>query len=105
MQLPIAQLADASVLFTLKKGSTMQTAKKGDTVLVAGDLRFGTYTDKDTGATRETRDVVADHVGASLRYQAVTVERSPKANGPAADTTATGPVAEPVSTTGAGFTR
>lgn len=93
------------VVFNHQSRNVAASLRKGDTVLVAGDLRFGTYTDKDTGATRETRDVVADHVGASLKYQAVTVERSPKANGPAADTTATGPVAEPVSTTGAGITR
>ncbi|MEO2132332.1 MAG: single-stranded DNA-binding protein [Microbacterium sp.] len=93
------------VVFNQQSRNVAASLRKGDTVLVAGDLRFGTYTDKDTGATRETRDVVADHVGASLKYQAVTVERSPKANGPAADRSATGPVAEPVSTTGAGITR
>lgn len=74
-------------------------------MIVAGDLRFGTYTDKDTGNTRETRDIVADNIGASLKFATVSVDRAPKASGPAADRTATGPVAEPVSSTGAGVVR
>jgi single-strand DNA-binding protein len=76
---------------------------KGDSVIVAGDLRFGTYTDKETGQTRETRDIVADNVGASLKFADVSVQRAPKASSPEAD--ASGPVAAPVSYTGAGVAR
>lgn len=79
----------------------VDSLRKGDSVLVAGDLRFGTYTDKDDN-TRETRDIVADTVAASLRYATVTVERAPKANGP--DAYAKGPAAEPAAT-GAGLAR
>ena len=50
--------------------------RKGDNVLVAGELRFGTYIDKDSGQTRETRDIVADNVGASLKFVGASIERS-----------------------------
>ena len=72
-------------------------------MIVAGDLRFGTYTDKETGQTRETRDIVADNVGASLKFAGVTVDRAPKAERPAAD--ATGPTAAPASYAGTGVVR
>jgi single-strand DNA-binding protein len=91
------------VVFNQQARHVADSLHKGDSVLVAGDLRFGTYTDKETGQTRETRDIVADNVGASLKFGGVTVERTPKANGPAAD--ATGPVAAPASYAGAGITR
>jgi single-strand DNA-binding protein len=74
---------------------------KGDAVLVSGDLRFGNYTDKDEN-TRESRDIVADTVAASLRFASVSVARAPKAKGP--DAHAPGPVAEPAAT-GAGIAR
>lgn len=72
---------------------------KGDNVLVAGDLRFGTYVDKESGQTRETRDVIAENVGASLKFTGVQIDHAPKANGPAAE--APGPYTTPVSQTGA----
>lgn len=34
------------------------------------------------GQTRESRDVVAHNVGASLGFADITIERSPKADGP-----------------------
>lgn len=74
---------------------------KGDSVVVVGKLRFGTYTDKE-GHTRETRDIVADTVAASLRFATVSVQRAPKASGP--DAYAEGPVAAPAAT-GAGIAR
>src|SRR6478752_3517286 len=83
------------VVFNQQSRHVADSLRKGDSVIVAGDLRFGTYTDKETGQTRETRDIVADNVGASLKFAGVTVERSPKANGPAADASASGPVAAP----------
>ncbi|MEJ1154623.1 single-stranded DNA-binding protein [Microbacterium marmarense] len=93
------------VVFNQQSNHVASSLRKGDSVIVAGDLRFGTYVDKESGQTRETRDIVADNVGASLKFSDINVERSPKANGPAADVSATGPVAEPVSYTGAGVAR
>ncbi|MGZ0712584.1 single-stranded DNA-binding protein (plasmid) [Coraliomargarita sp. W4R53] len=93
------------VVFNQQANHVAASLGKGDSVIVAGDLRFGTYVDKESGQTRETRDIVADNVGASLKFSDVNVERSPKANGPAADMSATGPVAEPVSNTGVGVAR
>lgn len=91
------------VVFNQQARHVADSLRKGDSVLVAGDLRFGTYVDKDSGQTRETRDIVADNVGASLKFTGIAVGRSPKADGPAA--TATEPYAAPVSTTGATVTR
>lgn len=90
------------VVFNQQARHVADSLRKGDSVLVAGDLRFGTYVDKDSGQTRETRDIVADNVGASLKFTGIAVERSPKADGPAAD--ATGPYVAPVAT-GATVTR
>ena len=65
---------------------------KGDNVVVNGDLKFGSY-EKD-GVTRETRQVIADTVGASLKFNNVEIaQNAPKAKGPEAY--ATGPVATP----------
>ena len=71
------------VVFNQQSRNVADSLRKGDSVIVAGDLRFGTYTDKESGQTRETRDIVADNVGASLKFADVIVDRSPKANGPA----------------------
>lgn len=91
------------VVFNQQSRHVADSLRKGDSVIVAGDLRFGTYTDKETGHSRESRDIVADNVGASLRFANVDIERSPKANGPAAE--ATGPTAVPASYAGTGFAR
>ncbi len=91
------------VTFNQQARHVADSLRKGDAVLVAGDLRFGSYIDKDTGNTRETRDIVADNVGASLKFTGVAVERAPKANGPAAD--ASGPIAVPASYADTGLTR
>src|SRR6478736_2325994 len=91
------------VVFNQQSRHVADSLRKGDSVIVAGDLRFGTYTDKETGQSRETRDVVADNVGASLKFTSVDVDRAPKATSPGAD--ASGPVATPVSYTGAGIAR
>lgn len=90
------------VVFNQQARHVADSLHKGDAVLVAGDLRFGTYTDTATGQTRETRDIVADNVGASLKYGGVTVAHSPRGNGPAAE--ATGPSITPAAT-GAAFAR
>lgn len=91
------------VVFSQQSRHVSESLRKGDSVLVAGDLRFGSYTDKETGQTRETRDIVADTVGASLRYTSVNVTRAPKATSP--ETHASGPVATPASYAGAGVAR
>ena len=93
------------VVFNQQSRNVATSLRKGDSVIVAGDLRFGTYVDRESGQSRETRDIVADNVGASLKFVDVAVERAPKASGPGADRSATGPVAEPVSSTGAGVVR
>lgn len=84
------------VVFNQQSRHVADSLRKGDSVLIAGDLRFGTYTDTETGMTRETRDIVADNVGASLKYTNLHIEHSPKANGPAAE--ATGPSIAPAAT-------
>lgn len=91
------------VVFSQQARHVTDSLHKGDAAIVVGDLRFGTYTDKDTGQTRETRDVIADNVGASLKFTGAAINRAPKASGPAAD--ASGPVAEPASYAGTGVTR
>ena len=91
------------VVFNQQARHVAESLRKGDSVLLAGDLRFGTYVDKESGQTRETRDVVADNVAASLEFANVDVARAPKANSPEA--VASGPVVAPVSTTGARLAR
>lgn len=91
------------VVFNQQARNVADSLHKGDSVIVAGDLRFGSYTDKETGQTRETRDVVADNVGASVKFQTVTVSRTPKAEGPAAH--APGPQIAPASYAGTGMRR
>jgi single-strand DNA-binding protein len=91
------------VVFSQQSRNVASSLRKGDAVLVAGDLRFGTYTDKESGQTRETRDIVADNVGASLKFASVNVERAPKANGPEAHDS--GPIATPASYAGVGIAR
>lgn len=91
------------VVFNQQARHVTNSLHKGDTAIVVGDLRFGSYTDKDTGQVRETRDILADTVGASLKFADATVTRAPKANGPAAN--ASGPVAAPASYAGADVAR
>lgn len=91
------------VVFDRQAKHVAESLKKGDSVLVSGDLRFGSYFDKETNQLRETRDVIADNVGASLKFTNLSVERAPKAEGPAAY--APGPSATPAWTAGAGVTR
>lgn len=88
------------VVFNQQSRHVTDSLRKGDSAIVVGDLRFGSYTDKETGQVRETRDVIADNIGASLKFADVSVNRAPKANGPAAD--ASGPVAAPASYASAG---
>lgn len=91
------------VVFNQQARHVAESLHKGDAVLLAGDLRFGTYVDKETGQTRETRDVIADNVAASLKFTNVDVARAPKANSP--EVYASGLEAAPVSITGAGLAR
>lgn len=89
------------VVFNDQARHVVDSLRKGDSVLLAGDLRFGNYTDKE-GTEREGRDIVADTVAASLRFASVDIDRAPKANGP--DAHAEGPIAAPAAT-GAGIAR
>ncbi|WP_052226538.1 single-stranded DNA-binding protein [Microbacterium mangrovi] len=89
--------------FGRQAGNVADSLRKGDTVLVSGELKFGSYVDKQTGATRESREILADTVGASLKYNAVQVDHAPRVSGPAAD--ATGPYAAPVYETDANLAR
>jgi single-strand DNA-binding protein len=89
------------VVFNDQARHVVDSLRKGDSVLVAGDLRFGSYTDKDDNV-RESRDIVADTVAASLRFATVNIEHAPKASGPNAY--AEGPAAMPAAT-GAGVAR
>lgn len=91
------------VVFNQQAQHVAASLHKGDAAVVVGDLRFGSYTDKETGQVRETRDVIADTVGASLKFADAAVSRAPKASGPAAD--ASGPVAAPASYAGADVAR
>ena len=90
------------VVFNQQSRHVADSLRKGDQVIVAGEIRFGTYVDKETGQSRETRDVVADNVGASLKFAGVAVERAPKAASPGAS--ASGPIATPAAT-GVGMSR
>jgi single-strand DNA-binding protein len=78
-----------------KLASNIQTSlKKGDPVVVVGELEFRDYTDRE-GNIRESRQVIATVVGPSLKLTTAATgtsleEASPKASGP--DATATGPV-------------
>jgi single-strand DNA-binding protein len=86
-------------------GRTAQNVRdslsKGDGVIVNGNLEFRHWTDQATSESRTSTEIVADHVGPSLRYATATINRSnPKANGPEA--TATWPSAQPTSAAPAG---
>jgi single-strand DNA-binding protein len=91
------------VVFNQQSRNVANSLRKGDSVIVAGDL-FGTYTDKETGNTRETRHRRRQHRSVAQVRDGLGGPH-PKANGPAADRSATGPVAQPVSTTGVGVAR
>ena len=81
---------------------TRESYLRGDAIIAAGEMQFSTYVDKQ-GQEREGRQVLANTVGASLRYNDVEVNRNPKARGPEAY--ATGPSATPVADSGAALTR
>ena len=83
------------VVFNDQARHVIDSLRKGDSVLVAGDLQFGTFTDNDENI-RESRDIVADTVGASLRFATVSVDRAPKASG--LNAYAEGPLAAPAAT-------
>jgi single-strand DNA-binding protein len=89
------------VVFGEQAQHVVDSLHEGNRVLVSGDLRFGTFTDKDQNV-RESRDIIADSVAASLRFATANIERAPKASGP--DAYAEGPVAAPAAT-GAGIAR
>ncbi|WP_082487364.1 single-stranded DNA-binding protein [Leifsonia sp. Root112D2] len=66
-----------------------ESITKGDTVLVNGTLEFRHWTDQATSEARVSTEIVADAIGPSLRYVSAELNRrTPKADGPAASTTA-----------------
>lgn len=81
-----------AVVFNDQARHVVDSLHKGDSVLVTGEIKFGSYTDKDD-QVRESRDIVADTVAASLRFATVNITRAPKASGPNAN--AEGPAATP----------
>ena len=91
------------VVFNQQSRHVAESLRKGDTVLVNGELKFGSYVDKQTGGTRESREILADTVAASLKFTGVQVDHAPRVSGPAAE--ATGPTAAPVYQTDANLTR
>lgn len=79
--------------FGRQSRNVVDSLRKGDTVLVSGDLKFTSFVDAQTGNTRESREILADTVAASLKFATVEVDRSPRVKGPAADATGPAPVA------------
>lgn len=90
----------SAVVFDRQARHVVDSLRRGDQVLLQGNLKFDIYPDKD-GKPTETRVIVADTVAASLQFTGVDVDRAPKANGPAAAMTE-GPTAAPEAT-GAGI--
>lgn len=67
----------------------------GDPIVVAGDLRFNTYTAKD-GEERTGSQVVATAIGPDLRMCDVTIDRTRRTDGPSQAAGMTGPEAATV---------
>ena len=76
--------------------NTAAQLKSGDRVVVGGELQFRSWTDAETGKRRNGTEIVAQHVGASTRFNgSVTVNRGGRQPHAAATVTETGPVASP----------
>ncbi len=58
--------------------NTADNLNKGDRVIVVGRQVTDSWTDKETKEKRTAPRVLADAVGASLRWASVTVERRPE---------------------------
>ena len=85
-----------TAVFGRTADNVRDSLRKGNAVLVTGDLEFRTWNDKDTGEKREGTQIVADAVGPSLKYGTAVVGTTlddPKVSGP--DAAATGPVVTP----------
>ncbi len=52
-----------------------QSLRKGDAALVVGEMKFGTYINPETQQLRDTRDVIANGIGPSLRFATAEVSR------------------------------
>lgn len=92
------------VVFGRQAEHAVASLRKGQAVLVDGELKFGSYVDENE-QRHETRQIVADYVGASLAYNAVEVQPRPKAEGPVMQQGTTGPVAVPAATGSSSLTR
>lgn len=55
-----------------------ESLTKGQRVVVVGRLVTDTYADKETGETRYSTYVVADEVGASLKFHTVVATKAPQ---------------------------
>jgi single-strand DNA-binding protein len=53
-----------------------ETLRQGDRVIIEGRLQYRNWEDKDTGEKRSKVDVVADEVGASLRWATASVTKN-----------------------------
>lgn len=78
-------------VFGRQAENVRDSLRKGDGVLLTGELQFTHWKDTNSGEDREGTQIIADAVGPSLRRKSATVNRSsnPKVDGP--DASATGP--------------
>lgn len=79
----------------------VESLAKGMRVVVVGDLRQSTWTDKETNQPRSGWDVQAEAVGAELTFATATVMRAKRAEGAPDDPWATGSTQRPAAATGA----
>lgn len=56
-------------------GNAADSLRRGDRVVVAGTLTVKSYRDGD-GNERASRDIIADHIGASLALATVTITKN-----------------------------
>lgn len=85
-----------TAVFGRQAENVRDSLKKGNSVIVTGDLEFRTWNDKESGERREGTQIVADAIGPSLRHSTAAVGMrfgAPKVSGP--DASATGPVVTP----------
>ncbi len=66
--------------------NVVRSLHKGDSIIVEGRLNLNTWT-TDTGENRRRHEVVADNVGASLRWASVDITKNAKGTPAAAQET------------------
>lgn len=75
-----------ATVFGRQAENAAASLQKGDAVIVAGSLQFQNWEDEE-GRTRTGTQILADHIGPSLRYNAASVIRTRRQAGPDAETT------------------